>query len=270
MKKIIWSYWDGPTNDLLDKSLESWKKYFKDWQINILNKKTIKNYKILKPKNYNQLTPTIKSDVIRLNLLYQYGGLWLDRTIIINKPITWLKKYEKYSYFSFLYSYFSIKQKAIENWFIMVPKKNNKYIKLWLDTFIDILNTNPYENHVAYKSICMFNTKYYMMYQAYCYLLDSNKDFRKNHDSIPFKKFSPYKNSFFYFSTFIENIDKQPHELTKFIKIDRHIYNYKDIVLFIIIIVICFVLIINFYKRIQNYFKYTKFVNILVNNFIGN
>ena len=29
MKKIIWSYWDGPTNDLLDQSLESWKKYFK-------------------------------------------------------------------------------------------------------------------------------------------------------------------------------------------------------------------------------------------------
>ena len=264
MKKIIWSYWDGPINDLLDKSLESWKKYFKGWQINILNKKTIKNYKILKPKNYNQLTPTIKSDVIRLNLLYQYGGLWLDRTIIINKPITWLKKYEKYSYFSFLYN----NQKAIENWFIMVPKKNNKYIKLWLDTFIDILNTNPYENHVAYKSICMFNTKYYMMYQAYCYLLDSNKDFRKNHDSIPFKKFTNYKNSFFYFSTFIENIDKQPNELTKFIKIDRHIYNYKDIVLFIIIIVICLVLIINFYKRIQNYFKYTNFVNVLVNNFI--
>ena len=251
MKKIIWSYWDGPTNDLLDKSLESWKKYFKGWQINILNKKTIKNYKLLKPKNYNQLTPTIKSDVIRLNLLYQYGGLWLDRTIIINKPITWLKKYEKYSYFSFLYSYFSIKQKSIENWFIMVPKKNNKYIKLWLDTFIDILNTNPYENHVAYKSICMFNTKYYMMYQAYCYLLDSNKDFKKNHDSIPFKKFLNYKNSFFYFSTFIENIDKQPHELTKFIKIDRHIYNYKDIVLFIIIVVICLVLIINSYKNIH-------------------
>ena len=169
MKKIVWSYWDGPTNDLLDKSLESWKKYFKDWEINILNKKTIKNYKLYKPKNYNQLTQTTKSDVIRLNLLYQYGGLWLDRTIIINKPITWLKKYEKYSYFSFLYSYFSIKQKAIESWFIMVPKKNNKYIKLWLDTFIDILNTDPYESHVAYKCKCMDgmdDTKYFMIYQA--------------------------------------------------------------------------------------------------------
>ena len=119
MKKIVWSYWDGPTNDLLDQSLESWEKYFKGWQIKILNKKTIKNYKLLKPKNYNQLTPTIKSDVIRLNLLYNYGGLWLDRTIIINKPISWLKKYEKYSYFSFLYN----NQKAIESWFIMVPKK---------------------------------------------------------------------------------------------------------------------------------------------------
>ena len=119
MKKIVWSYWDGPSNDLLDQSLESWEKYFKGWQIKILNKKTIKNYKLLKPKNYNQLTPTTKSDVIRLNLLYQYGGLWLDRTIIINKPITWLKKYEKYSYFSFLYN----KQKTIESWFLMVPKK---------------------------------------------------------------------------------------------------------------------------------------------------
>ena len=269
MKKIVWSYWDGPSNDLLDQSLESWKKYFKDWEIKILNKKTIKNYKLLKPKNYNQLTPTIKSDVIRLNLLYQYGGLWLDRTIIINKPITWLKKYEKYSYFSFLYN----KQKAIENWFLMVPKKNNKYIKLWLDTFIDILNTDPYESHVAYKCKCMDgmdDTKYFMIYQAYCYLLDSNKDFRKNHNSTPFKKFSKYHNNLFYISSFIQDIDKQPNELTKFTKIDRHIYNYKDIVLLIIIIVICFVLIINFYKRIQNYFKYTNFINVFTNNFIGN
>ena len=266
MKKIVWSYWDGPSNDLLDQSLESWKKYFKDWEIKILNKKTIKNYKLLKPKNYNQLTPTIKSDVIRLNLLYQYGGLWLDRTIIINKPITWLKKYEKYSYFSFLYN----KNRGIEPWFIMVPKKNNKYIKLWLDTFIDILNTKPYENHVAYECICMDDTKYFMIYQAYCYLLDSNKDFRKNHNSTPFKKFSKYHNNLFYISSFIQDIDKQPNELTKFTKIDRHIYNYKDIVLLIIIIVICFVLIINFYKRIQNYFKYTNFINVFTNNFIGN
>jgi hypothetical protein len=269
MKKIVWSYWDGPSNDLLDQSLESWKKYFKDWEIKILNKKTIKNYKLLKPKNYNKLTPTTKSDVFRLNLLYQYGGLWLDRTIIINKPIIWLKKYEKYSYFSFLYN----KNKAIESWFIMVPKKNNKYIKLWLDTFIDILNTDPYESHVAYKCKCMDgmdDTKYFMIYQAYCYLLDSNKDFRKNHNSIPFKKFSKNHNNLFYISSFINDIDKQPLELTKFTKIDRHIYNYKDIVLLIIIIVICFVLIINFYKRIQNYFKYTNFINVFTNNFIGN
>jgi len=269
MKKIVWSYWDGPSNDLLDQSLESWKKYFKDWEIKILNKKTIKNYKLFKPKNYNQLTPTTKSDVFRLNLLYQYGGLWLDRTIIINKPIIWLKKYEKYSYFSFLYN----KNRGIEPWFIMVPKKNNKYIKLWLDTFIDILNTDPYESHVAYKCKCMDgmdDTKYFMIYQAYCYLLDSNKDFRKNHNSTPFKKFSKYHNNLFYISSFIQDIDKQPNELTKFTKIDRHIYNYKDIVLLIIIIVICFVLIINFYKRIQNYFKYTNFINVFTNNFIGN
>ena len=46
---------------------------------------------ILKKLTMNEMTLTHFSDIIRFNLLKNYGGLWIDSTVFVNKPIT--KKY---------------------------------------------------------------------------------------------------------------------------------------------------------------------------------
>ena len=172
MRKIIWSFWDGPKNYFVEKSYASWKKYCPDWDINFLNLETIKNYNIKKPKNFDQLTPTKKSDVIRLSLVYNYGGLWLDATVVLHEDLNWfIQKMKDYPYFGYLHS----KNKChIENWLIAVNSEKDYSIGKWRDTFIQIID-NPDEK-----------PGYFDCYKAYCYLNDNDPKFKKIHDSIPF------------------------------------------------------------------------------------
>ncbi len=46
------------------------------------------------------ITRTHFSDIIRANLLYQYGGLWLDSTILVTEPLENHKNFWKLPYFS--------------------------------------------------------------------------------------------------------------------------------------------------------------------------
>ena len=83
--KIIWSYWDGPDNDLNKCCLKSWKKFLPEWDIRLLDRDSVEIYIIKKPSTYSNLTITAKSDLIRLNLLYNYGGIWLDTSILLHQ-----------------------------------------------------------------------------------------------------------------------------------------------------------------------------------------
>lgn len=235
MIKIVWSYWHGQDCELLEKCLESWKRHLVGWEIKILDRNTVKKYIIKKPRNYEKLTESGRSDVIRLNLLYEYGGIWLDRAVILNKSFDWLKKYERYSYFGFILK----PQKFIENWFIMVPKKRNKYIGYWREVLIGILENSPVTNHIAYKSECGYpkgNERYFMMYQAFCYLLDSNREFKKIYESIPFivlksripnipfvKGFRIYSTNMFYYPYY--SLNNQDLPIIKFTSGGRKVYN---------------------------------------------
>lgn len=88
--KIIWQYWhqhESNAPEIVKKCLESTKKYYPDYKINVLNFKTVKNYINLPEKFYTLLEEkkipiAIFSDILRLNLLSKYGGIWIDSTML--------------------------------------------------------------------------------------------------------------------------------------------------------------------------------------------
>ena len=95
--------------------LESWNKFIpKGWKIILLNSSNIDNYSIIKPLRFNELSHTTKSDVIRLSVLYNYGGLWMDASVLLVESLDWIYEYEKNSYYGFI-----LKHKSyFESWFI--------------------------------------------------------------------------------------------------------------------------------------------------------
>jgi len=152
--KIIWSYWDNP--DKIPKTvkmcMESWKKYNPDYEIILLNKKTYKGYvnipvDIANHYNYHD-TDARFSDLIRLYALAEHGGVWIDSTILLNKPLDdWL--FPKYGEFAGFYlgSFSKLDfSPVIESWFLAC-NKGSSFMKLWKEEFVNIAN---YVNVEAY------------------------------------------------------------------------------------------------------------------------
>lgn len=87
--KIIWQFWDNPvgktTPGIVKASLESVEKFKGDFEHKILNNSTFENYSdlpgfVLDKFKKGQIDYTHFSDLLRLNLLKNHGGIWLDAT----------------------------------------------------------------------------------------------------------------------------------------------------------------------------------------------
>jgi mannosyltransferase OCH1-like enzyme len=85
--KILHIIWIG--KQPVPQMVKSWYIHHKNWNIKIWNSKDIKNLKLdnqliynLSKKRYNQ-----KSDIARLEILYRYGGVYVDADIYNIKNI---------------------------------------------------------------------------------------------------------------------------------------------------------------------------------------
>jgi mannosyltransferase OCH1-like enzyme len=73
----------------INKVKESWQKYNSEWNIELVSEDNLSKY--INIKLPNNITPQAKSDIIRLNLLYEHGGVWADATMLCLMPLDlWL------------------------------------------------------------------------------------------------------------------------------------------------------------------------------------
>lgn len=104
MERIVWTmWWQGLENapSIVNACIKSMYKYIKNVKIIVLNKDNYSDYvtvpeHIMFKFNEGYLSITHLSDVIRMLLLFQYGGLWLDSTILLTDQIPeeiWNRKF---------------------------------------------------------------------------------------------------------------------------------------------------------------------------------
>ncbi|MCL4360890.1 hypothetical protein M1446_00870 [Candidatus Dependentiae bacterium] len=78
---IIHHIWIGP-NPLPKESeilIESWKKYHPDWAHKLWTNEDLKDFKLTNKKQFDSATNWgEKSDILRYEILYKYGGLYVD------------------------------------------------------------------------------------------------------------------------------------------------------------------------------------------------
>jgi len=134
IEKIIWIYWaQGWENapNIVKECRKSWEHYNPDWEIRCLDQNSVIPYFDIKqwmpgptPSGPQWLiklreklhallhsTHLIKrkrvkiqhrADIIRVNLLQQYGGVWADATLWCNKPLSdWVNKHTHHGFFAF-------------------------------------------------------------------------------------------------------------------------------------------------------------------------
>jgi len=137
LPKKIYAYWDNlDENKLIQKFTENWRKKIPDsWEIIILDKNSVKDYVSREfMKKYSRLESFRFSDFLRLDLLKNNGGVWMDISTLIltgdfldtyrNEMID--KRYDV-CFYEFPSRTIDKNNPYLENWFIMAPK-NSRFI----------------------------------------------------------------------------------------------------------------------------------------------
>jgi len=130
---ILWL--QGWTNapPLQKKALESWKKHNPTWNIILLDKENINKYVDIDFVKNKKITPQALSDIIRINVLNTFGGIWADATLFCLKPVdSWITEYTKSEDFFMYHGRGGGMPKECGpcSWFL-VSSKNNYLIKRW-------------------------------------------------------------------------------------------------------------------------------------------
>lgn len=248
----IWIYWEqAEKSQFLQQCEKRIRQLNKTSTIFYLNKENLSEH--LDQAFLNQIfkadiSPTLRSDLIRLKLLYEYGGIWLDASIILNDSIENILQLEKrncyeltcfYMETNWKNNYPNAKYPIFESWFLATPK-HSAYIKKWLDLLLPVTETgvmNLAENLMTYPFYEQikrnFNPYYYLVYttqQIALFELNGEiniKAYCAENSAFYFQMQSYTRNGYTHFSAFNELVTQSAEQFTylpkliKFAHIDR-------------------------------------------------
>ena len=142
--KVIHYAWfgKGKKSDLANKCINSWRKHLPDYEIIEWNEDNfdLDKYPYAREAYENKKYAYV-SDVVRLHVLYEYGGLYMDTDVEVLKSLDCFLFHEGFSGFQSL--------NEIPTG-IMASKKGNK----WVDDQLDYYRKNHFDlNSVDQKQI---------------------------------------------------------------------------------------------------------------------
>lgn len=172
----VWVMWWQGTEEAPKLVKENIKYLKKIWgnDLKIITKNNLMNYieinSSLKDKfKCGVISQQVWSDIIRVNLLEKYGGLWIDSTVILSKRIYALSELFDRPFFSICSKRNSNINVSNENWATWFIGGNaNEPIFVYLKNF-----------YVKYFSHFNFILDYFLTDYAIRYFYESNESFRK-------------------------------------------------------------------------------------------
>jgi len=173
--RIIWTYWEEP--DHLDpkkrlseeakQSIRSWEEHNPNYEIILLTKKTYKGYVTIPEeiRTHPALNPDYLRDLIKLWILAERGGVWIDPEVILTKPLDpWL--FPKYGELSGI----DLGNHIVDPRF-MASNKGAKFITRWRDEYYEIVRFPNVEKYVESRSIHSIRDPIHNVIQVACHLI---------------------------------------------------------------------------------------------------
>lgn len=204
--KIIWLYWEqgwDKAPETVSACKKSWQYYNPDWEVRCLDAKTIKKYfnieqwlpgdpikttgdkliswfrdsleKILHKSvrvfvnKQKRMKLPHKSDIIRINLISRYGGVWADATLWCNKPLNqWISPHIKQGFFALSQPW----EGMLCSNFFLISLPNSYIANSWKKSIYDY-----WESHNKPHT-------YMLCYELFNSLYDNDKEFAKLWDKV--------------------------------------------------------------------------------------
>ncbi len=134
MKKIIWSLWFQSRDEapqIVRKCLDSWEYQNPTWEFRCLDANSIERYISIKDYidlDQQEITAASLSDIVRILLLHEYGGVWVDATLFCNQALdTWLPELMTAGFFAFSVP---AQNRLLSSWFL-ASEPNNLIVTRW-------------------------------------------------------------------------------------------------------------------------------------------
>ena len=129
LPKRIWFLWfQGKTEmpEIVKMCYKSWQHHNPNWEIVFLEDNNLNDFIDFKSELnlYREKIPLqAQSDIIRINLLNKFGGVWVDSTCYCTRSLdSWLPKYLDSGFFAFSRPN---TDRMISSWFLAANKNNH-------------------------------------------------------------------------------------------------------------------------------------------------
>jgi len=163
----IFMFWKGKRSTLVDVCLERVKKLHPGFKIEVLDAP------IEKVHGYDSLSVQHQSDWVRICAIEKYGGIWLDATCFLMKPVTeWVNMTNtRLQGFSAPFS-----DECLENWAFAAPQ-NNELVRVWKQEFKSAIEIGfdkfKHDNKHVLKNHPILDFMPYLTMHG-CYVIASN------------------------------------------------------------------------------------------------
>lgn len=187
--KIIWIYWnnhpiDSPTVEIC---LAEIKRLHPDYTIFVLHKETLSEYLPNFPLEILKKSPALSSDLIRLKLLAEYGGFYLDASTLLSENLDWARELQQQDGSEAVLYYTDenttdLKYPMLESSFIGATI-GSTFIKEWLKEFelcLSAHSSKEYMDKFGNFDVAEFplELEYYPVYLTAQVVMRRNQNFR--------------------------------------------------------------------------------------------
>jgi capsular polysaccharide synthesis protein len=131
---------------IVKKCYASWATHNPGWKIVFLDEDNIDKYIDLRAPGikHENITKQAFSDLARINLLAQHGGIWVDATCFCCVSLdTWLNEYMDSGFFAF---YKPGRDRLISSWFLACTK-NCHLVSKWRDESNEYWSNNNFSSN---------------------------------------------------------------------------------------------------------------------------
>lgn len=148
LPKLIWTYWAqgaDATPYIVTKCIESWRTLNPNWQFHVLDESNVMQY--VDMSDLPQWLPfRYRANILRVRLLKQYGGIWVDSTTFCHRPLDeWMPLMCSTGFFVFSNP---SEDRFVENWYI-ASTKGHVLIDAWERVYAEYIKSLP-SIHEAY------------------------------------------------------------------------------------------------------------------------
>ncbi|GMI49525.1 hypothetical protein ScalyP_jg2524, partial [Parmales sp. scaly parma] len=203
----IWSYWDeDPLDSLATTCKASWTTYAPSYEISTITLASVADYNLKLPSNFYSLGAAAKSDAVRLAILFEKGGIWLDAHVLLRRPIAWIEDFVASAEIDSPTPIFappgSSSRPYVESWLVVVPEPKNPLVEKWsttLSSTLEFVSNSSLLSSPAYSLTkwCTTDNDYFMVYQTFCHLSERDASFRSGVVRLPIWTFFAINPFFF-------------------------------------------------------------------------